>query len=170
MQFPHLSTFRNTYNGDGLTSCPLTNSLLCGIIPIMQERLLVDTIKHCKHCKQDIDTSQDARRWQFNTCPDCRQIKNRKWRSPIRQQWATIKKRYKLSQLEWLEKLEQQGYKCDCCSKPLLANPTRTYVDHNHETGKVRGLVCPRCNSLLKAVDDKEWLKQGLAYKAKWDD
>lgn len=43
--------------------------------------------------------------------------------------------------------LESQGGRCAIC----LAAPkdTRLHVDHNHRTGKVRGLLCFQCNALL---------------------
>jgi hypothetical protein len=38
-------------------------------------------------------------------------------------------------------------------------------VDHNHLTGKVRGLLCQSCNVALPSKwDDPEWRKRALVY------
>lgn len=58
--------------------------------------------------------------------------------------------------------IEQSG-KCACCGVPLKRN----YVDHDHITRKVRGIVCCRCNIRLSAADDAEWLEQARVYKEK---
>ena len=63
---------------------------------------------------------------------------------------------YALEQYEHLEKA--QGGVCALCKKPPPElgsrgkngrNRGRLYVDHNHITGKVRGLLCPACNTQL---------------------
>ena len=52
---------------------------------------------------------------------------------------ATMK-RYGLSPKEFLEMLDKQGGHCALCDGPAVC------VDHNHTTGKVRGLLCVPCN------------------------
>lgn len=38
-------------------------------------------------------------------------------------------------------------------------------VDHDHDTGKVRGLLCNRCNLGIKRFErDVEWLKKAIVY------
>jgi Recombination endonuclease VII len=48
--------------------------------------------------------------------------------------------------------LEEQNNKCKICSG---SNPNghRLGVDHDHKTGKVRGLLCYSCNIALERVE-----------------
>lgn len=58
---------------------------------------------------------------------------------------------YKLSEVEYTQKLEDQGGICAICPRPQERNLS---VDHDHKTGKIRDLLCLKCNSLLGFVDD----------------
>lgn len=44
---------------------------------------------------------------------------------------------------------DAQGAKCAICQKDESSFKNRLAVDHNHKTGKVRGLLCYRCNKFL---------------------
>lgn len=46
---------------------------------------------------------------------------------------------------------DQQQNKCAICSKPL---GEKFCIDHCHETGKVRGLLCYGCNSGIGLLND----------------
>ena len=49
---------------------------------------------------------------------------------------------------------------CEICERPQ-----KLEVDHNHNTGKVRGLLCSRCNGALgQFLDNIEMLKKAIAY------
>jgi hypothetical protein len=60
---------------------------------------------------------------------------------------------YGLTQDHYLTMLEYQNHLCACCK----IRPPR-YVDHNHETGEVRGLLCQPCNTALGFVMESEAL------------
>jgi hypothetical protein len=56
-----------------------------------------------------------------------------------------------------------QGGVCAICGRP--ATQIRLLVDHNHNTGRVRGLLCYRCNTALGRLGDSvEGLERALAY------
>lgn len=63
----------------------------------------------------------------------------------------------------------EQGGKCAnaACSfeSPLVMTDYRQglQVDHDHKTGAIRNLLCPRCNTSLGHVDDSAALLRGLA-------
>lgn len=77
----------------------------------------------------------------------------------IRKQWVSdnsrrshLKRQYGMIQKEYEEMLEKQNHKCSICATHI-DNPC---VDHDHKTGKVRGLLCRTCNSGLGHFKDNE--------------
>lgn len=48
--------------------------------------------------------------------------------------------------------LEAQNHLCAVCGRP--PNGTPLHVDHDHQTGVVRGLLCYQCNTVLGLIDD----------------
>ena len=70
-----------------------------------------------------------------------------------------LKNAYDLTPDEALILAELQDHKCAGCGK---VRPLQ--IDHDHETGKVRGLLCGPCNRALgllgDSVDTLERLKQ----------
>jgi hypothetical protein len=65
---------------------------------------------------------------------------------------------------EWL--LKAQGNKCACCgSKNPKHRHGRFVVDHCHETGKVRGLLCSTCNlGIAKLGDSSKGILRAVRY------
>lgn len=67
----------------------------------------------------------------------------------------------KVADYEWL--LERQNDRCALCHEKPKGG--RLYVDHDHTTNKVRGLLCPRCNMGLGAFKDHpELLRAAIVY------
>ena len=68
---------------------------------------------------------------------------------------------YGLTEENYLELLESQEFVCKICGKDeTIVSPTTGYpyslsVDHNHETGEVRGLLCRHCNLVLGQVEKR---------------
>jgi hypothetical protein len=63
--------------------------------------------------------------------------------------------------------LKKQNYKCAICgsdnTKSKISN--RFYVDHDHETGKIRGLLCSNCNFALGHFNDNiDILLKAISY------
>ena len=90
---------------------------------------------------------------RHHTCLSCR-IENTGLNN---QQFNSIKWLYKLTQLEYLELFELQEGKCALCNRHV-----KLHVDHDHDTGEVRGLLCHRCNVGLGYFQDNTQ----LLYKA----
>ena len=63
---------------------------------------------------------------------------------------------------------DRQGGVCAVCRCPetriLRGHPAPLAVDHDHETGRVRGLLCARCNSVLGFLEQPGWMAAAGAY------
>lgn len=51
---------------------------------------------------------------------------------------------------QYKQKLRKIGNKCELCGKPPKFG-SRLCLDHDHKSGKFRGLVCRSCNNLIGA-------------------
>jgi hypothetical protein len=59
--------------------------------------------------------------------------------------------------------MEAQGSMCLICRRPITAKSA--HVDHDHATGKVRGILCFPCNSGMgHFADDPEVLCRAARY------
>jgi len=57
-----------------------------------------------------------------------------------------------------------QGGVCAICGG-INDNDDALSVDHDHETGRIRGLLCSKCNKGLGSFnDDPELLRKAIAY------
>jgi hypothetical protein len=117
--------------------------------------------KKCKDCQEVLPLSdfseytKDNRRWYASYCKSCVRVRSRS---------SDLKKRYGLTVDEFEEMLKQQDYKCGICSDDLTSGRF-THVDHCHSSGKVRKLLCPRCNTGIgKFKDDVELLRKAIDY------
>lgn len=61
---------------------------------------------------------------------------------------SLLKTKYGLTVGEYYELLEHQGGVCAICgsASSKRSKSGRLFVDHDHKTGRVRGLLCHRCN------------------------
>jgi hypothetical protein len=68
---------------------------------------------------------------------------------------------YGLEPADFDELVKKQQNKCAICG----ALDPKFHVDHDHETGKVRGLLCDSCNRLLGHAHDRvETLTAAVRY------
>ena len=64
--------------------------------------------------------------------------------------------------------LETQGGLCAICDIPAAESAKGIlHIDHDHTTGRVRGLLCNRCNSALERVERPGWTARATAYLRK---
>jgi hypothetical protein len=76
---------------------------------------------------------------------------------------------YGISLREYDELWEKQKGVCAICERPETTKQhgrmARLAVDHDHKTGKVRGLLCRKCNNMLGCSGDRvDILLKGAAY------
>lgn len=58
---------------------------------------------------------------------------------------------YGITVEQYEEMLKRQKGGCAICGK--RPGKKRLHVDHNHETGQVRGLLCAKCNGDLQVLE-----------------
>lgn len=55
--------------------------------------------------------------------------------------------KYGITEADYEEMVEAQGNRCAVCfSDTVGGRYDRWHIDHDHATGKVRGLLCTNCN------------------------
>lgn len=67
-----------------------------------------------------------------------------------KQKNRVLRHRYGISLSEHNRILSMQDGACAICK----SRAKKLYVDHCHNTGRVRGLICPRCNTLCGFLDE----------------
>lgn len=141
------------------------------------------TEKPCAGCGITKSLDEFARRsisrdGRDEQCKACRNAKTRAYmaRPEVK---ARVKRREAPAKLKYLYGITSDDYKtmlasqcgvCAICRKPPEGGPrtSRLYVDHDHDTGKVRGLLCRRCNQALGTLGDNiEGLMRAIDYLKK---
>lgn len=84
---------------------------------------------------------------------------------------SELRKKYNITLDDYNKMLSDQGGVCAICGNPetrvdkRIDKVSNLAVDHCHDTGKVRGLLCHACNAMLgQSGDSVERLGQGIAY------
>lgn len=85
-----------------------------------------------------------------NNCVQCNlEIAiNRKEKS----RWDRMQKLYGVSRSNFETMLKMQCEQCSICETKL--NQKNTHIDHCHKSGKVRSLLCSRCNQAIGLIDE----------------
>ena len=133
-------------------------------------------MKTCKKCKKIKELTSfykrsDVKRVSFRSnCIECCNIKSREW---YKKQTITNRRDKSLNYLyssaieEFNSLLSSQNNKCAICNKDIT-NVAK--VDHCHETNKIRGLLCNRCNIGLgyyEILKKEDLLEKMLIYLEK---
>ena len=125
----------------------------------------------------DFGLNRSGKLGRANTCKQCateyrrayalknpekiriaRLVNNQRYRESARK--SHLWKQYGLTEAHFISLLIEQGYKCAICK-----DATKLFVDHNHTTNQVRGLLCSACNSAIGFLkDNREHLKAAMEY------
>lgn len=88
--------------------------------------------------------------------------KARRDADPTMNKRAMLRWKYDISLEEFEALVTEQGNRCAICDTEFSKTP---HVDHDHETGAVRGLLCSPCNTGLGHFrDDVVRLRGAVAY------
>lgn len=104
----------------------------------------------CRQCTIDVATISARRRQQSMSEEIAEYLK-----------FHHIRSTYGLKEHEWFQMVKDQSGLCAICSE----DPEELFVDHDHETGAVRELLCGPCNSMLGDFkDDPTLMQQAILY------
>ena len=119
----------------------------------------------CRLCQQElpIDLFDGGRRWQCNECRLKKRLTSERYnKNVVHRRWK-LKKYYGITEADYEQMLSDQDGVCAICKQ---SDPNKALsVDHNHQTGEVRKLLCSSCNfAIAHAKEDPEILRACIAY------
>lgn len=128
----------------------------------------------CKRCGEDKPLSAMRPDNRF-LCRDCSSKLGNLWSRRNPEASARHKRnhhllsRFGITADEAERMLAEQGGTCAICTQPISdKRGFEPHIDHDHATGKVRGVLCFHCNAGLGQFgDDIERLRAAIAYLEK---
>lgn len=123
---------------------------------------LAEGKKTCKHCGQlklltEFYKSKKDRTGRVSYCRDCYKSLYRVHDGHT--DARRLKQRYGITREELTRLKDEQSNLCKLCKVELVdvvgsRSRNMPNVDHNHKTGKVRGILCFRCNAAIGLLDE----------------
>jgi hypothetical protein len=124
----------------------------------------------CKTCSKALRDDWKSRNGERQLFLQNRWKRENPERAAIHSWRVGIKRKYGLSENEYLGILAAQDYKCAACGVTAEENGRRLAVDHDHSTGNIRGILCDACNVAIgKFKDSLLILRAAIAYLVKHD-
>lgn len=99
---------------------------------------------------------KNARKWIANN-PDNKKERRKRFHDKHREEEnkenreRRLKTVYGITAQDYDDMLKKQGGKCICGKDN---GSIRLHIDHDHRTGKIRGLLCYRCNHAIGLAQD----------------
>jgi len=140
--------------------------------------------KRCTKCKQlrplsgftKNKNAKDGLQWTCKPCAkkyyqihkikileNCKKCKGTE-KSKLGARKNSLKNKYGITLKQYDDMFEWQNGVCVICGN-ININGRRLCVDHNHETGKTRGLLCDHCNHLIgQAKENIDILCNAIKY------
>lgn len=124
--------------------------------------------------KRDYLRNREARiaktlEWRRNNLHRVREYDNAYSQRPevrAKRRWYLLQRQYGLSESQFTTLMEKQNQQCAICRLPLSdLVPRFVHVDHEHLTGRVRGILCSNCNhGIGHFKDDANLLRAAACY------
>jgi len=92
--------------------------------------------------------------WRKKNPDKVKQYEMNRIRDPIKQKIWDLKKHFGISLEEYNDMLTKQNNCCKICYRNQSEFQKALCVDHNHKTGKIRGLLCFPCNQAIGLLKD----------------
>lgn len=125
----------------------------------------------CQLDKDIKDLNQDSKCRDRKTCNRINWVRLNRDKALFMQSKSNIKYKYGITWEEYQNLLLAQNYLCKICKStetstiPGTNKPARLCVDHDHLTGKIRGLLCRNCNTAIgKFKENICLLEQAIKY------
>jgi hypothetical protein len=116
---------------------------------------------YCKSC------ANENRKTNYKKSPEKEKEKLREYYAKNKSSFRkySLKALYGLSEDQFEDMKHNQDYACKICRTHEKNLKRGLFVDHCHETNRVRGLLCQSCNTMLgNAKDNILVLQAGIAY------
>lgn len=140
-------------------------------------------MRTCRYCGRDetqvrfYDRESSSGVAAGKCCQPCWVNKSVEWRRNNREKWRTAShRRATIKRLgitgEEYDAFYPEGAKCAACGategQQRMGKPCRLVVDHDHQTGRVRGILCHPCNMAAGHADDNPAVLRALADYLDW--
>jgi len=126
--------------------------------------------------RESKNTRRNFRRTDCKSCVYTRQKKRaaepgvREHRTKTRRVWSRLNK-YGFTPGLYEQRLEEQGNACAICKTKEPGGRGQFHADHDHKTGRPRGVLCHSCNvSLGGFKDNLEALAAAIEYLKKYSE
>ena len=139
----------------------------------------MEALRVCRECKVQAFTREDLENFKVNSsckynrehlCKTCYNSKERvtaKQRREDNPEWARarsvkyniLKQGIDISLEDYLTLMDSTTT-CDICHKVI--DKKNKHCDHDHSNGKVRGVLCNKCNMALGLIDDNTSVLEGM--------
>jgi hypothetical protein len=112
-------------------------------------------------------TRRDGTPGKVARCRSCEcELKKLRY-DPVKHRDRTIRTKFGITSADYDEILKSQGNECAICGTTEFkySRGRRPHIDHCHETGKVRGLLCGHCNlGIGQFFDNVSLLERAITY------
>lgn len=125
-----------------------------------------DSLRHRQNYEKDPNYFKRRSASFRKLNPEACRLSAARWReknpvSPEVMRAKQLKRRYGMTLETFASLAKQQNGVCAICGN----GPNKLYVDHDHKTGKVRGLLCRNCNTGLGCFFDvSDLLEKAATY------
>jgi hypothetical protein len=127
-------------------------------------------MKRCYACKQEKPLTEFYRsnvRYYQKECKACNRERKYRWHHTEQGKRSTrntkLKNRFGITVEEYESLHASQDGRCLICGAELSCMGHRLAVDHDHATGKIRGLLCKGCNVGIGSLRDNPALLRKAA-------
>ena len=124
----------------------------------------------CRAARKRKTDAEKALRWRTVNPERQREASRRHHeKRKLRPEWRAYKnqaemvRKYGLTMADFDALLEAQGGVCAICKGDRNGPGARFHVDHCHNSNKIRGLLCGRCNTAIGLLQDDPTIAEAAA-------